>query len=181
MARQVLIQGDKGPEVKELQEILWEIGSVGPDNPFWRSRVARNSGVRTPRAKGAKKFFCDGDFGSWSVEAVKHAQLRLLGPRKMPLDQLIDTPGVVDLDTWWALENALKGYQDQGVERTVVHGPKQARLGPQIVSAWNYYISLGVKEVPKGSNRGPDMSPFSYSYKNKYKSESRFIEYIVII
>jgi len=156
MPEKILMKGDQGADVEALQGLLWGLGCVGPDNPFWSSSVAKRNNIRTPEDPKAKKFWIDGDFGTWTEEAVKLAQVQLIGPRKIPLDE-ITKPGVVDLDVWWALKNSEPEKQNQGVPATVQR--EKTALGAAIIAVWEHYIIQGLKEIPNGSNRGPYLPP----------------------
>jgi len=155
----VLKRGDKGTEVKQLQELLWNHGFVGPDNPFWDSNIAHSHNITSPTQPEAKGFWLDGDYGQWTEEAVGMAQLQLLdSDNKMPLDGQI-MAGVCDQKTWDALELLDK---DQSPTQGLVVATKQVLtpgLGVEIVTVFNYYIKLGIKEIPNGSNRGPYVPP----------------------
>jgi len=150
--RPILRKGDEGKEVQGLQELLWENGFVGADNPFWYSSVAKKYRITSPEDEKAKRFWVDGDFGSWTLAAVIDAQQRLIGPHKVPLDE-VTQPGVVDLDTWWALEHITPDEQNQGIVEDASNVVTDG-LGHAISNVWDHYIGLKVREIPNGSNRG---------------------------
>jgi hypothetical protein len=137
--------------VKNIQERLWDAGSVGPDNPFWDSKVAIRAGVRSPMDPKAKEFWVDGDPGAWTKEAVIDFQLRHIGPNKIPLDET-EKLGTVGEETWWAFENSTGDPQHQWIPPL---GVTSKGLGQAIVEVWEHYIREGLTEIPLGSNRGP--------------------------
>ena len=156
--RPILRKGDEGKEVQGLQELLWENGFVGADNPFWYSSVAKKYKITSPEDDKAKRFWVDGDFGSWTLAAVIDAQQRLIGPHKVPLDE-VTQPGVVDLDTWWALEHITPDEQNQGIVEDASNVVTDG-LGHAISNVWDHYIGLKVHEIPNGSNRVPYVNPY---------------------
>jgi len=137
--------------VREIQEKLWDVGSVGPDNPFWTSKVALRAGITNPEDPRAKEFWVDGDPGAWTKEAVIHFQLRHIGPNKIPLDET-EKLGTVGEETWWALEHCEGDSQHQWIPAV---GLVSKGLGQAIVEVWEHYINKGLIEIPLGSNRGP--------------------------
>ncbi len=165
MANPTIICGQKLADsshkrfVEEIQETLWDVGSVGPDNPFWESNVARRNRIMGPNDLNAKNFWIDGDPGEWTKEALIHFQLRHLGPDKIPLDET-EKLGTVGMETWWALENNTGVAQRQWLSG----GAGSANnLGNLIVKVWEHYIGLGLREIPLGSNRGPILPGLGHS------------------
>lgn len=141
--------------VKVLQLFLWWQGAVGPENPFWQSREIVRLGITGPEHPLALKTWTDGVFGSWTERALVYFQQLAVGKDKIPLDEICPV-GTCDMDTWWALFNYDAVSQDQGVPAPAL--PQKKGLGLWVVSVWEHYLSLGVKEIPKGSNRGPKLA-----------------------
>jgi peptidoglycan hydrolase-like protein with peptidoglycan-binding domain len=145
-----LKKGMEGKDVEQLQDVLWDAGSVGPDNPFWKSKLAKRLGLTGPQHPRAKDEWSDGDYGTWTVEALKHFQLRHMAPGNIPLDE-VSPLGVADMDTIWALEHL--DVIQVIPERTAKPSKSSADLGDATMQLYDYYMGLGIKE-PRGRNRG---------------------------
>lgn len=132
----MLFLGSAGPEVEVLHQMLVEQGyDVGEDE--WSE----------PRT-----------FGPSTEVAVRHFQQTHLdeGRRHLKAD------GSVGPRTWWALEHPSGGDQDSHLTDSI--GPSQtpsnAVAAAALDAAWGE-LRKNVREVPDGSNRGPDVDVYT--------------------
>lgn len=90
----------------------------------------------------------DGDFGRKTEAAVVYFQQTHLGED----GQFLLADGVVGAKTWWALENASGEAQRSNIETAIPSGLSGARVSLLEVPLHEW--SIGVREIPNGSNRG---------------------------
>lgn len=99
-----------------------------------------------------------GHFGPITHSAVLHFQQTHLGPSRAPLN----VTGVVDLDTAWALRNPSGEEQRSHIVTAMPAGLTPKRIA--VLDKGLAFHARGVKEVPNGSNRGPEVDSILPSY-----------------
>ena len=141
--------------VARLQIELFNEGSVDEDNPFWDSEDTEGIKRTDPKAI---VMWTDGDFGKWTDEAVKYFQ-----SRHVDWDgEYLEVDGIVGPKTWWALYSRYSDRDDIPAEPEEVTMaaavPESDSIRKKVLdTAYKY---LGVKEKPRGSNRGKEVDYF---------------------
>lgn len=135
-----LKQGDKGAGVVELQAMLYEHGFL-------------------PRALEPREL---GVFGKATREAVVYFQQCNRGAD----DTWLAVDGRVGPATWWALKN-VDAVGMCRTQATIPTGLSALRVA--VLTKALEFHALGVREIPNGSNRGPDVDSVlpKYVLKNK--------------
>jgi hypothetical protein len=96
----------------------------------------------------------DGDFGRKTFEALQEFQGGHLGPDKRPLD----SDGIAGPATWWALEHPFGDSQRHFYVSKIPDGIEGSRR--QVLEAAEKEHAKGVKEIPDGSNWGPEIQKY---------------------
>lgn len=136
MEKPTLVLGSSGPYVFQLRQLLTWNGFDSDDKALSENSV----------------------FDSALLETVKCFQSSHVGPD----GHVLDVDGVVGPKTWWALTHSTGGDQvGLGVLSDMpVQEPSNAVAKAALESAWGE-LRQGVREVPDGSNRGPEVDLYT--------------------